>query len=98
MEGILNRIITGDESWVYEYDPCAKRLSMTWLTKDEPHSKKAHMSKSKIKSMLIIFFNSQGVIMKEWLPQSRTVNTEYYLTIMKKTQRQNSKEKTRPLA
>ncbi len=28
-EGILNHIITGDESWVYEYDPCTKRLSMT---------------------------------------------------------------------
>ncbi len=29
-EGILNRVVTEDESWVYEYNPCNKRQSMEW--------------------------------------------------------------------
>jgi len=70
-EGILNRVVTGDESWVYEYDPCNKRKSMEWKTTDESRPKKARMSKSKVKSMLITFFDCQGVLLKEWAPPGK---------------------------
>jgi len=36
--------------------------------------KKARMSKSKIKSMLICFFDSQGIVHTEFVPQGQTVN------------------------
>ena len=51
----LSRIITGDESWILEYDPETKRQSRKWHTANSPRPKKARMSKSKIKSMLIFF-------------------------------------------
>jgi len=35
------------------------------------------MSKSKIKSMLICFFDSQGVVNKKFVPQGQTVNEQY---------------------
>ena len=47
-----------------------------------PHPKKAKMSKSKIKTMLICFFNSQGVVHKEFVPQGQTVNTQYYPEVL----------------
>ncbi len=27
--GILNQVVTGDESWIYKYDPCNERLLQT---------------------------------------------------------------------
>jgi len=52
----FSSIITGDESWILEYDPETKHQSWEWHTANSPHPKKARMSKSKIKSMLICFF------------------------------------------
>ena len=51
----FSRVITVDESWILEYDPETKRQSREWHTANSPHPKKAIMSKSKIKSMLICF-------------------------------------------
>jgi hypothetical protein len=41
----LNRIITGDESWFFEYDPETKTQSEEWHTPQSPKQKKALMSK-----------------------------------------------------
>jgi len=54
------RVITGDESWIFEYDPETKRQSRQWHTANSPRPKKARMSKSKIKSVLICFFCQSG--------------------------------------
>ena len=49
------RVITGDESWILEYNPETKRRSREWHTANPPRPKKARMSKFEIKSMLICF-------------------------------------------
>jgi hypothetical protein len=48
----LQRVITGDESWIYKYDPEAKRQSEEWKHGGSPCSKKALKIRSKIKIML----------------------------------------------
>ena len=63
----FNRVITGDESWILEYDPKTKRQSREWHIANSPRPKKARMNKSKIKSMLICFFDSQGIVHKEFV-------------------------------
>ena len=70
----FSRIITGDESWILEYDPETKRQSREWHTANYPRPKKARMSKSKTKLMPICFFDSQGVVHKEFVPPGQTVN------------------------
>ena len=70
--------MTGDESWIFEYDPETKRQSSEWHTSNSPCLKKARMSKSKIRSMLICFFNSQGVVNKEFVPRGQTINKQDY--------------------
>ena len=45
----FSRVITGDESWILEYDPETKRQIREWHTKKSPRPKKARMTKSKIK-------------------------------------------------
>jgi len=39
--------------------------------------KKARMSLSNFKAMLIIFFDIHGIVMAEWVPSGQTVNQQY---------------------
>ncbi|KAL4136373.1 hypothetical protein QTP88_007921 [Uroleucon formosanum] len=43
---LLDRVITGDESWYFQYDPETKRQSQQWLSPGAARPKKARMSKS----------------------------------------------------
>jgi hypothetical protein len=45
-EDMLNRIVTGDESWVHNYHPKSKCTSMQWKHPRSPSTKKLrHQSK-----------------------------------------------------
>ena len=43
---LLQRVITGDESWIFEYDPETKRQSFQWKCPSSPRPKKARGPKS----------------------------------------------------
>jgi len=49
----LEKVITGDESWIYKYNIELKSQSREWKQKDSPRPKKSRKSKSKIKVMLV---------------------------------------------
>ena len=66
----FSRVVTGDESWILEYDPETKRQSREWHTANSLHPKKARMSKSKIKSMLICFLTVIRLIIWKSLKDS----------------------------
>ena len=51
----LSRVITGDDSWLYNYDPETKQQSSQWNTPSFPRPKNARQVRSNIKSMLIFF-------------------------------------------
>jgi len=78
----LHKIITGDESWVFDYNPETKRQSEEWHTKSSPRPKKAHMSRSRVKTMIIVFFNSCGNMHKEFVPPGETVNHAFYKDVL----------------
>ena len=81
---VLKKVITGDESWVYAYDPEIKQQSSQWKRPDEPRPKKARQSRSHVKSMLIIFFDCEGVVHYEFAPRGQTINKEYYDEVLKR--------------
>ena len=76
---LLNSIITCDGTWVFAYDPETKRQSMQWKSTSSPRPKKARMSCSKFRAMLIVFFDIQGIVMAEWVPSGQAVNLQYYI-------------------
>ncbi|UYV69816.1 hypothetical protein LAZ67_7000859 [Cordylochernes scorpioides] len=80
---LLQRVITGDEAWVYGYDMETKAQSSQWKLPHEPRSKKARQVRSNVKVLLTVFFDCRGVVHHEFLPQGRTVNKEYYLQVMR---------------
>ncbi|UYV74719.1 hypothetical protein LAZ67_12000679 [Cordylochernes scorpioides] len=78
------KVITGDETWVYGYDPETKRQSMEWKGKDEPRTKKSRLCKSKNKVLLVTFFDIKGIVHYEYLEQGQTINKESNLNIMRR--------------
>ncbi|UYV73990.1 JRKL, partial [Cordylochernes scorpioides] len=80
---LLQRVITGDEAWVYGYDVETKAQSSQWKLPHEPRPKKARQVRSNVKVLLPVFFDCRGVVHHEFLPQGRTVNKEYYLQVMR---------------
>lgn len=80
----LKSIVTGDETWCFQYDPKTKRQSSEWKTKNSPQAKKLRKVPSKIKTMLITFFDSKGIIHKEFVPPGQTITGEYYLNVLKR--------------
>lgn len=79
---ILDRIVSGDETWISVHDPESKSESKQWLWKGEPRPQKALQSRSTKKTMLTLFFDQDGVILQEFLPPHETINAEYYCGII----------------
>ncbi|UYV79808.1 K02A2.6-like [Cordylochernes scorpioides] len=47
----MQKIITGEETWVHQYDPETKRHSSQWIERGEQKPKKARFTKSKVKTL-----------------------------------------------
>ena len=92
----LKKVITGDETWIFEYDPETKRQSLHWKNPQSPRITKARQSKSKIKLMLIAFFDVRGMVHYEFLLQGQTMNQRVYKEILQRLLR-SVREKGRDL-
>jgi hypothetical protein len=66
----FNKIITGDETWSFAYDPKTKPESSEWVGKTFPWLKKLN-SKGPASRPLIIFFDSQGIVHKEFVLEGK---------------------------
>jgi hypothetical protein len=82
-ENFLKTIITGDRTWVYGYDVKTKAQSSQWVGQGSPQLKRARMSRSNLKVMLVALFDWQGVIHYEFIPHGQTVNKEFYVAVLK---------------
>ena len=47
-----------------------------------PTTKKCHLQKSKVKTLLITFFDNKGIIPKEFAPAGQTINAAFYQAIL----------------
>ena len=54
---LLKRVVTGNESWIFEYDPLTKRQSLEWKSELSPRPKKARVFKSNTK-----VFDFNGIV------------------------------------
>jgi len=73
----FKKTVTGDETWCFAYDPTTKRQSAAWVGETSPRQKKLRLQQSRVKTMLVIFFDWQGVIHKELVPEGETINAGY---------------------
>ena len=78
----LGNVITGDETWVYGYDPETRVQSSQWKSPSSPRAKKACQSRSNIRVMMVVFFDLDGIVQAEFVPRNTTVNSEYYKDLL----------------
>ena len=75
-------IVTGDESWIYVYEPESKQQSAVWVFQDEPNPKKGGRARRSSKQIIAcFFFRKTGHVAIVPLEQCRLVNSEWYITI-----------------
>lgn len=72
--GILNNLTMVDESWVFISNSETKQQSSEWHNAVKPCPKKAEMSKSRVKAMLIVFCGTKGVVYHKFVPEGQTVS------------------------
>ncbi len=76
-------MVTGDKSWFWCYEPKMKRSTSAWLQSNEHRPQKVSKDRYVRKVMLIIFWDSQGVIHCEFVPDGHGVDHHVYLCMMK---------------
>ncbi|UYV75555.1 hypothetical protein LAZ67_13000592 [Cordylochernes scorpioides] len=69
LNGLHDLKLVEQASKVYGYDPETKRQSSQWLEPGEPIFKKVGMIKSKLKCLLITFFDVKGLVHYEFMPK-----------------------------
>ena len=74
----LKKIIIGNETCVHHYDPENKRQSMEYHHKESPQPKKFKTQVSAGKVMLTVFWNSERVILADFL-EKETLNPQHYI-------------------
>jgi [histone H3]-lysine36 N-dimethyltransferase SETMAR len=73
-------IVSGDESWIYSYEPESKVQSAVWVFQDEAKPTKVIRSRSVSKKMVASFVGKSGHIATIALEDRRTVNADWYTT------------------
>ena len=82
------KIVTGDESWIYAYEPETKQQSTVWFYEDEPQTNIVR-GRSTSKQMAACFFGQTGHVAIVSLEHRRTVNSEWYTTMCLPKQRED---------
>ena len=82
-DDIFGRVVTGDETWVYQYDPETKRQSAQWDTANSPRPKVTSVQ-IKSRNNVADFFDMRGIVHYEFVPTGQTVNQVYYLEVLER--------------
>ena len=78
----LRRYITVDQTSVHLHTSETKEQSKQWTAPGEPVPKKSKTMKSVGKVMGTIFWDANGIIFIDYLEIERTVNGEYYASLL----------------
>jgi hypothetical protein len=76
-QDFFTRVITGDESWFFEYD-----LKPRGRVRNATVSNTEESSHEQIKILVFIFLESRRVVHKIFLPPGATGNQKYFLEVL----------------
>ncbi|KMQ87583.1 mariner transposase [Lasius niger] len=76
------RFVTVDETWIHHYTPESKQQSKQWTVSGESAPKKAKTVLSAGKVMATVFWDSQGIILIDYLQKGQSITGAYYATLL----------------
>jgi hypothetical protein len=79
-EVIVDRIVTGDETWVHNYQPDSKRASMQWKYPSSSSIKKFNVTSTPCagKFMIILFGDFQRLLLAQFQKRHKILNSASY--------------------
>ncbi|KAI6649020.1 Transposase [Oopsacas minuta] len=78
---LFKTLITGDETWIYQYDPETKQQSSVWLFPDDNPPQKLRRARSGNKQMVASFISKKGHVATIPLLEQKTVTASWYVNI-----------------
>lgn len=77
----IRNIVTGDETWVYCFDPETKQQSSQWTVSGQPPPTKCIRSRSVNKKMVATWVMSRGHVTTVHVEDRRTVTADWYTNV-----------------
>ncbi|UYV79714.1 hypothetical protein LAZ67_18000389 [Cordylochernes scorpioides] len=93
-KAVRRKFVTMDETWAHHFTPESKQQSMQWRHSGSPPPKKAKTVPSVGKIMVSVFWDSEGVLLLDFLNKGQTITGDYYANLVKQL-REAIKEKRR---
>jgi hypothetical protein len=83
-EDMLNRIVSGDESWVHHCQPESKRAPIKWKHSSSLSTKKFKFTPSAEETILTVFWDSQEVLLASFQKRGENMNSAFYCEVLLK--------------
>jgi hypothetical protein len=75
--GLLNCLLTMDETWIHIYDPETKEQSKDWRHSGSPHPKKFKTQKSSSKVLASVFWDKDRILLVDYLERGATIAASF---------------------
>ncbi|UYV65570.1 hypothetical protein LAZ67_3004741 [Cordylochernes scorpioides] len=72
------------QRFIYGFDFETTQQASEWRFKNEPRPKKVRKAPSKVKVMLTVFFDYQGIVHREFQQQGSTITADSYLGVLRR--------------
>ena len=74
----LEEIVTGDETWIYHFQPDSKAKNKVWISSEGDRPVIAHRCKTSNRTLYAILFDSKGPVLQIPVPKGSSVTGKFY--------------------
>ena len=74
----LEEIVTGDETWIYHFQPDSKAKNKVWVSSEGDRPVIARRCKTSNRMLYAIFFHSKGPVLQIPVPKGGSVTGKFY--------------------
>ena len=74
----MEEIVTGDETWIYHFQPNSKAKNKVWVSSEGDRPVIARRCKTSNSILYAIFFDSKGPVLQTPVPKSSSITGKFY--------------------
>ena len=74
----LNEIVTGDETWIYFFEPETRQRNKVWIGGDGQRPQIARRNRYVRRVMYALFFDAKGPVAQVAVPEGTSVTGQFY--------------------
>ena len=74
----MEEIVTGDETWIYHFQPDSKAKDKVWVSSEGDRPVIACLCKTSNRMLYAIFFDSKGPVLQIPVPKGSSVTGKFY--------------------